>query len=154
MHVSLYTCTGYDKGRSLWRMDVWSLSRLFPYIGRHRPASSHPSAKCIQRTLIFPLTGMPQTHGKSFTTTLPDFKPCSRESPLGGRPLKLLDWVWRPCPQKNPGGYGGSWRALKAPGRTPLEARLRGRSGIHLKRSEDDLLEVGIEGVTLNPNRK
>ena len=77
--------------------------RLFAYIGRHSPASSHPDPA-------------------------------------------IADWRLLEAP----GGPGGSGRSLQVPGGPwrPL------RSSQLKEKREDDLLEVGIEGVALNPNRK
>ena len=61
------------------------------------------------------------------------------------RPLKIPADT-----SKQPGGR----EAPGPPGWRPLQTRLR-RARLSLwKEQEDDLFEVGIEGVALNPNRK
>ena len=70
---------------------------------------------------------------------------------VSGTPLEAPGGPWRPPGGPGPGGPGpwtppphkppNPW--LKAPANPPV-----GRS------KEDDLFEVGIEGVALNPNRK
>ena len=48
---------------------------------------------------------------------------------------------------------GGSWRPLEGSGASGGDPPAPGPS-FSLKEQEDDLFEVGIEGVALNPNRK
>ena len=70
---------------------------------------------------------------------------------IGAPPLDAPGGAWRPLEALE--APGGPWRPLEAPGGPPAAARLPSFYSFSKKR-EDDLFEVGIEGVALNPNRK
>ena len=112
--------------------------RALPVHREAQPCFQPPQwAKYIQGTLIFPLMGIPQTQGPKPSPVTPTFLACLQEAPLGGSwPLAAANL---------------RVRALR-PGESS-QNRLRGSSSLRMKR-EDDVFEVGIEGVALNPNRK
>ena len=91
----------------------------------------------------------------------------SRPLEAPGRPLEAPGGPWRPL--EAPGGpwrpleawqslsenpaLCRSWRPLRLLG-SWLEAPPAAGPSFSWKEQEDDLFEVGIEGVALNPNRK
>ena len=113
---------------------------------------------------IEPVRALPFMGGTALPTATPGANPihCTSHSQnlrrfqgplaLAGSP-QLLTSSARGLPRLGVGGRppipgrrcGGSWWRL-------LEARMR--RPISFQKREDDLFEVGIEGVALNPNRK